>query len=154
MDNQLKLEDLPDVSPGVIDKLPVEVLVNLQSEAERHAGAAAQMLGVLHEAFVRRYATGINDTGTTHRTDGAYDVTVTIPKRVDWNQVELAAAVAKLRDMGEDPAEYVDSKLSVKESKYQAWPAALTDMFTPARTVKQGKPSFAFKAADARKEAA
>lgn len=152
MENQLKLEDLPDVSPGLIDKLPVEVLVNLQSEAERHAGAAAQMLGVLHEAFVRRYATGINDTGTTHRTDGAFDVTVTIPKRVDWNQAELAAAVAKLRDMGEDPAEYVDNKLSVKESKYQAWPSALSDLFTPARTVKQGKPSFAF--APAKREAA
>ena len=152
MENVLKLEDLPDTSPGVMDKLPVDVLVNLQAEAERHAAAAAQMLGVLHECFVRRYAAGVNDTGTTHRADGEYDITVTIPKRVDWSQPELAAAVAKLRDMGEDPTEYADTKLSVKESKYQAWPSALADLFTPARMVKAGKPTFAFK--PAKKEAA
>ncbi len=147
MNNVLKLEDLPDTAPGVMDKLPIDVLMHLQEEAERHAASAAQMLGVLHETFARRYAAGINDTGTTHLVDNGIDITVTVPKRVDWSQAELAAAVEKLRDMGEDPAEYVDTKLSVKESKYQAWPAALRDMFTPARTVKPGKPTFAFKPA-------
>ena len=74
MDNVLKLEDLPDTSPGVMDKLPIDVLIHLQEEAERHAASAAQMLGVLHETFARRYAAGINDTGTTHRVDNGIDI--------------------------------------------------------------------------------
>lgn len=152
MENVLKLQDLPDTSPGVMDKLPVDVLVNLQAEAERHAAAAAQMLAVLHQAFVRRYATGLNATGTNHRRDGAFDVTVNVPKKVDWDQAKLADGIAKLREMGEDPTEYVDTKLSVQERKFTAWPSALRDLFEPARTVKAGKPTFAF--AQAKQEAA
>lgn len=151
----LRLDDVPDTAPGVLSKLPVDVLAHLYGEAEQRAASAAQLLGALHGALTQRYADGLNSTGTHHRIDGGYRVTINVPKRVEWDQAALASAVEKLRGMGEEPTEYVEHKLSVQERKYQAWPAALRDLFDPARTEKQGKPSFAFAAAaTAEREAA
>ena len=89
---------------------------------------------------------------TSHRQDGAYDIKITLPKRVDWSQPALAAAVETIKGWGEDPAEYVDTKITVSERKYDAWPSAIRDLFEPARTVKTGKPQFAV--ALAKREAA
>ena len=51
-------------------------------------------------------------------------------------QARLADAIATIRDEWEgDPAEYVETKLSVSETKFNAWPSAVHDLFAPARTV-------------------
>ena len=148
----LKLEDLKEQSPGVLDLLPIELLANLQAQAEAHLADASQMVAILHGVFSRRYAAGLNDTGTHHRQDGGYDISVTIPKRVEWSADKLAQAIATIKSWGEDPADYVETKVTVAESKYKAWPPAIRDLFAPARTVKPGKPSFAL--APAKQEAA
>lgn len=143
----LALDDVPDTAPGILAKLPVEVLAHLHAEAEHRAASAAMMLGALHSAMCQRYDTAtLNDTGTHHRHDGGFRVTINVPKRVEWDQAKLASAIDHLRGAGEDIAEYVDTKLTVQERKYQAWPSALRDLFAPARTVKTGKPTFAFVA--------
>lgn len=139
----MQLEELADASPGVLDKLPVAVLANLQEEADAHLAAAQQMQAILHGVLTRRYAAGLNTTGTTHRQDGDFDIKVTVPKTVAWDQDRLSDAISTIREEWEgDPAEYVETKLSVQERKYDAWPAAIRDLFTPARTVKPGKPKF------------
>jgi len=143
----LALDEVPDTAPGVLAKLPVEVLAHLYDEAERRAASAAQLLGALHGALCQRYdVAALNSTGTHHRHDGGFRVTINIPKRVEWDQAKLAAAIDLLRGQGENVAEYVDTKLTVQERKYQAWPTGLRDLFAPARTVKAGKPTFAFVA--------
>lgn len=139
----MKLEDITEQPPGVLDNLPIDVLANLKEQADAPAAAASQMVAVLHGVFERRYAAGLNSTGTHHRQEGEYDVKITLPKRIDWSQEELAKAVETIKGWGEDPAEYVDTKISVQERKYQAWPSAIRDLFEPARTVKTGKPQFA-----------
>lgn len=138
----MKLEDITEQPPGVLDQLPIDVLANLKEQAEAHAAAVSQMVAVLHGVFERRYAAGLNSTGTHHRQDGEYDIKVTVPKRVDWSQPKLTEAVATIKGWGEDPAEYVDTKISVQERKFDAWPSAIRDLFEPARTVKTGKPKF------------
>jgi hypothetical protein len=143
----IELYKLPETPPGVLDHLPADVLANLMAAAEQETARASQLIAILHGVMVRRYAQGINGTGTHHRPDGDYDVTITVPKRVEWEQARLASAIEVLRAQGEDPAEYVETKLSVKEGKYNAWPASLQMMFEPARTVKAGKPSFEFRTA-------
>lgn len=148
----MKLEDINEQPPGVLDHLPVEVLVSLKEQADAHLADASQMVAVLHGVFERRYAAGLNSTGTHHRQDGEYDIKVTVPKRVDWSQPKLADAVETIKGWGEDPAEYVDFKIGVQERKFDAWPSAIRDLFAPARTVKTGKPQFAI--ALAKKEAA
>lgn len=148
----MKLEDLTEQPPGVLDKLPIDVLAHLQEQAEAHLADASQMVAVLHGVFTRRYAEGLNSLGTSHRTDGEYDIKVTVPKRVDWDQAKISTAVETIREWGEDPAEYVETKITVAERKFEAWPAAIRDLFEPARTVKPGKPKFEIAAT--KKEAA
>jgi hypothetical protein len=139
----MTLEGLSDADPGILDKLPIAVLANLQAEADAHLAAAQQMQAILHGVMTRRYAAGLNGTGTHHRHDGDFDVKVTVPKTVAWDQDRLANAIATIRDeWASDPAEFVETKLSVQERKYDAWPSAIRDLFTPARTVKAGKPKF------------
>lgn len=148
----MTLDDLADASPGVLDALPAEILANLQAQAEAHLADASQMVAILHGVFCRRYAAGLNTIGTHRRIDGGYEIKVTVPKSVAWNQEQLAKAVETIRGWGENPADYVETKLSVSETRYKAWPPAIRDLFTPARTVKPGKPKFDF--APAKQEAA
>jgi hypothetical protein len=148
----MTLDSLVNQPPTVLDALPIDMLVNLKSEAEAHLASASQMVAIIHGIFERRYAAGINAPGTSHRVDGGYDIKVTLPKRVDWDQAGLAKAVETIKGWGENPAEYVDTKIAVQERKFDAWPSAIRDLFEPARTVKTGKPQFAV--AVAKREAA
>jgi hypothetical protein len=138
----MTLEDMKEQPPGVLDSLPIAVLANLQTQAEAHLADASQMVAILHGTFVRRYADGLNSTGTHHRTDNGFDITINVPKRVDWDAEEMAKAIETIKGWGENPADYVDTKISVSETKYKAWPPVIRDLFTPARTEKAGKPSF------------
>jgi len=143
----ITLDSLPEHPPGVLDSLPIDILVNLKEQADAHLASASQMVAILHGVFERRYAAGLNGVGTVHRLDGGFDIKVTIPKRVDWDQTKLADAVETIKSWGDDPAEYVETKISVAERKYEAWPSAIRDLFEPARTVKTGKAQFAVTAA-------
>lgn len=143
----MQLEDMMEQPPGVLDNLPIAVLADLNAQAEAHLVDASQMVAVLHGVFTRRYAQGLNDTGTHNRTDGEYEIKITVPKRVEYDQEATSKAVETIRSWGENPADYVDTKLSVAESRYKAWPPAIRDLFEPARTVKPGKPKFEIAAA-------
>ncbi|HSG34279.1 MAG TPA: hypothetical protein VLA37_07065, partial [Sphingomonadaceae bacterium] len=70
--------------------------------------------------------------------DGDFTVVADLPKRVDWDQDGLAGMVARIRDAGDDPAEFVDVAFKVPERKYAAWPEAIRAGFEPARTVRPG----------------
>ena len=82
------------------------------------------------------------DTGTVRLVEDGVIVIADLPKRVDWDQAQLAALVERIRAEGDDPAEYVDTAFKVPERKYAAWPSAIRAAFEDARTVKTGKPVF------------
>ena len=81
--------------------------------------------------------------------DGDYTVIADLPKRVDWDQEALAQIARNIADSGEDPAEFIDTKLTVSERKYGALPEAWRKGFEPARTVGSGKASFKLEPAKA-----
>jgi hypothetical protein len=141
--------DLPRATPATLAKLPAERLAELHAAAASHMSEASKIIAVLHDELTRRYADGLNSTGTHHRTDGAVAITVTVPKRVKWDQAGLAAALETLKGWGEDPAHYVDTEIKVREARYDAWPPAIRDLFTPARTVEHGKAVFKLAAVEA-----
>ena len=85
------------------------------------------------------------DTGTVRFEDGAVTVVADLPKKVEWDQEQLAATVERIRASGDDPAEYVETAFKVPERKYGAWPAHIRAAFEAARTVKTGKPTFTLK---------
>lgn len=148
----MTLEDILHEPPAQLDALPVDLLASLQAQAQSHLTKASQFIAILHGVFSRRYAAGLNTTGTHRRMDGDYEIRIEVPKNVAWDQAKLAAAIETIRSWGENPTDYVETKLSVSETSYKAWPPAIRDLFTPARTVKPGKKKF--EIALAAKEAA
>ena len=104
----------------------------LETLVHQRLGAEAQHL---------RQAAG-KDTGVVRFDVEGFTVIADLPKRTDYDQKKLAAAVEALKKWGENPADYVSFEIKVSEAKYQAWPPAVRALFEPARTVKTGKPSY------------
>ena len=108
------------------------------------------VLDRMHTALDQRYAaqaqaarlTNGRDFGVCHLNDGELRITVDLPKKVTWNQSQLAATAARIAAAGDKVADYIDTDYSVPENRFNNWPPALRDQFAPARTVKPGKPSY------------
>lgn len=79
-------------------------------------------------------------TGTISLDTGPFQVRVTYPKRTKYNQKMMENIYDTIAENGDDPAEYIDVKYNVAESKYKAWPEHIRKVFQPARTVEVGKP--------------
>lgn len=82
------------------------------------------------------------DFGTTHLADGCLQLKFELPKKVTWDQQLLNQIAERITESGGSPQEFLDVRLSVSETRYNAWPAALQQQFAEARTVEAGKPSF------------
>jgi hypothetical protein len=130
--------------------LPAEHLALLQSMSRDELDAAKRLADWIEAAIALRYdqravaartAAG-KDTGTVRFQDGAVEVTSDLPKKVEWDQRQLATLVERIRAGGEDPAEYVEVSFKVGERAYAAWPERIRTVFAPARTVRTGRPTF------------
>lgn len=82
------------------------------------------------------------DFGAIHFTDGPLRITADVPKRVAWDQAQLAALADRISAAGDKVADYIDTDYSVSESRFNAWPSTLKETFAKARTVKPGKASY------------
>lgn len=145
-ENTPSIDDLINLPAGEIALLPVEMLAALQGEldhATKQLRAATARFGAALEArYAARAAEArracVKDTGTVRLVDGDYTIVADLPKRVEWDQERLAQIAARIAASGEDPAEFIDTRLSVSERKYGALPEAWRKGFEPARTVKTG----------------
>lgn len=148
--NRPALDDLLAMETGAIAALSTELLALLMDEAAEAAERAKRIKdrldGALDVKFGARAAAARRaenkDTGTVRIEDGAFVVVADLPKRVKWDQAELAAIVERIRAAGEDPAEYLSIEFKVSERAYGAWPESIRSAFTPARTVETGKPNY------------
>jgi hypothetical protein len=139
-------DDLPGLSPKEIAGLPVELLATLQRDIDAAAKRMKAVTARFSTALEIRYATRAaearracgKDTGTVRFDDGDFTVLADLPKRVAWDQERLAQIAASIAASGEDPAEFIDTKLNVSERKYAALPEAWRRGFEPARTVRTG----------------
>jgi hypothetical protein len=157
-ENIPSVDDMLNMPTGELAQMPVEVLAALQAELD-HAGkqlkAATARFGTALEV---RYATRAaearracgKDTGTVRLVDGDYTVVADLPKRVDWDQEVLAQIARNIADSGEDPAEFIDTKLTVSERKYGTLPEAWRKGFEPARTVRTGTLKVTLEPSEAR----
>jgi hypothetical protein len=145
-ENTPRPEDLPSLSAAEIADLPVELLAILQREIDERLKQDKAAKARFDAALEYRYASRAarerqlqaKDTGTVRFVDGDFTVVADLPKRVDWDQDRLAEMVTRIREAGDDPAEYVDLSYKVAERKYAAWPEAIRAGFEPARTVRPG----------------
>ena len=121
-------EDLPSLSAAEIAALPVELLAILQREIDERLKRDRAAKTRFDAGLAVRYATRATeerqavgkDTGTVRFDDGDFTVVADLPKRVDWDQAQLAAMVERIRAAGNDPAQYVDIAFKVPERKYAA----------------------------------
>ncbi len=144
--------------PDQILATPVNELANLASDSLFQVKNDAADLLVLSKALVEHIDRALDlkyvdrahqlrlaankDTGVVHFDDGNVRVTADLPKKVEWDQKQLAELIARIASAGDNPAEFIETSYRVSETKYQAWQESLRSKFTPARTVKVGKASY------------
>ena len=142
--------DLADLSVAQLAVLPVQPLQEFDALLSALQAQVKQARGKLDAALEQRYgpqaraalrASG-RDFGVTHLSDGALRITYDLPKRVAWDQKQLAAIAERIAAAGERVADYLDVELSVSESRWSGWPLGVKEQFVAARTVKAGKPAF------------
>ena len=137
--NHITLEAFMRMPIGEIAALPAEQLVSLQADIEEAQRVAKASRDWLDGALSIRYA---DQAATTRRDAGKDTGIVDLPKKVDWDQSQLADLVERIRADGENPGDYVDISFKVSERKYSAWPAPIRSAFEAARTVRAGNPTF------------
>ena len=149
-------ENIPSVNDAL--NLPITELVLLPPSLLAAIQAEIDVASDRMKAVVERFALALEvryaaralecrreeskDTGTTRFDDNGVTVIAELPKRIDWDQAKLAQIAANIASAGEDPAEFIETKLSVSERKYGALPESWRKGFEPARTVRTGKPKF------------
>jgi hypothetical protein len=150
----------PENIPSVDDMLnmPVTELAlmppNLLAAVQAEIDVAMDRMKAVTERFALalevRYAARASecrghegkDTGTIRFEDNGVTVIADLPKRIDWDQGKLAEIAANIASAGEDPSDFIDTKLTVSERKFGALPESWRKGFEPARTVRSGKPKF------------
>jgi hypothetical protein len=139
------------MSIGDLAILPAATLASLKAQVEQIYEEAHRLDDKLDAALDYRYgprahqarAAQAKDTGTVRFEDNGFIVVADLPKRVKWDQQRLKELVELIRSgWGENPADYVKVKFEVSERAYESWPPRLKELFTPARTVETGKPSY------------
>ena len=73
-----------------------------------------------------------HDFGTAHIRDGSLRIKFELPKKVTWDQKQLAAMAERITAAGEQVNSYLDVKLAVSEARYTNWPPVLQSNL-PAR---------------------
>jgi len=133
---------LAEASPDILQKALVAAMTEV-TQAKKHLEHIEHAIDVRYaqQAKALRLAQG-KDTGVVHFDDGKVRVTADLPKKVEWDQKLLSELVARIAAAGDNPVEFVDTSYRVSETKYQAWQESLRSQFTPARTVKVGKPTY------------
>ena len=148
--NHITLADIHRMPVGQIAALPADQLALLKGAAEEQLTQAKSVADWLDGAISLKYADRAQDTrqeagkdtGTIRFEDDGVTVIAELPKRIDWDQALLAQIAENIASAGEDPSEFIETKLSVSERKYTALPESWRKGFEPARTVRTGKPKF------------
>lgn len=148
--NHITLADIHRMPVGQIAALPADQLALLKGAADEQLTQAKSVADWLDGAISLKYADRAQDTrqeagkdtGTIRFEDHGVTVIAELPKRIDWDQALLAQIAENIASAGEDPAEFIETKLSVSERKYSALPESWRLGFEPARTVRTGKPKF------------
>lgn len=149
-ENILSVNDALNLPVTELALLPPSLLAAIQAEIDVASDRMKAVVERFALALEVRYAARAlecrreegKDTGATRFDDNGVTVIAELPKRIDWDQVKLAQIAANIASAGEDPAEFIDTKLSVSERKYGALPESWRKGFEPARTVRTGKPKF------------
>ncbi|WNO10515.1 hypothetical protein [Teredinibacter sp. KSP-S5-2] len=148
----MKYGELEQFSIAEISQQPNQILRELTLEAEaaiqraklkKASIDAALSLKFSEKAKVLRDLTG-KETGVVNFEDDGLPIVADQPKKIEWDQDQLASIAHNIRQANLDPTEFMDITYKVPERKFNGWSHALQQTYAPARTVKLGKPTFKF----------
>ncbi len=140
-------DQLTAMSVSQLQALPPAHLVEVQRNLGELADWLKKEQAKVHTAMQQRFdeleraarAEAGKDFGTVHFNDGPLGVSVDKPKRVSWDQRQLADIAKRIAASGDRVEDYLDIEFGVPESRFNNWPTSLREQFEPARTVKPGK---------------
>ncbi len=146
----LTLDQLLATAAGDLAAQSSEDLFRLKSDATDRQTSAKSIVDHIDRALDLKYSERARrlrlevskDTGVVHFDDGDVRITADLPKKVEWDQKQLANISSRIAAAGENPAQYLEISYRVSETKFGAWPESLKNSFVAARTVKTGKPDF------------
>ena len=127
-----------------------ESLFRMKSDAADLLAAAKTVVEHIDRAVDLKYAHRAHqlrmlagkDSGVVHFDDDQVRVTADLPKKIEWDQKQLADIARRIAASGDDPTQYVEVSYRVSETRFNAWPESLKSAFAPARTLRTGKPGF------------
>lgn len=154
--NRIPLDTLLHMQVKEIVALSAQSLSQLQQDAEKNLRQAKQIVAWLNGALTVKYGEQAKDAraaaeknfGVVRFVDDGVCITADLPKKVDWDQGELADLVERIKADGENPLEYIDIIYRVSERKFVSWPNHIRRVFEEARTVRAGIQSFELIASD------
>ena len=149
-ENIPSVDDMLNMPVTELALMPPNLLAAVQAEIDVAMGRMKAVTERFALALEVRYAARASecrghvgkDTGTIRFEDDGVTVIADLPKRIDWDQGKLAEIAANIASAGEDPSDFIDTKLTVSERKFSALPESWRKGFEPARTVRSGKPKF------------
>jgi hypothetical protein len=141
---------LAEMSVAQIAALPPAQLQEAHINLLTLQSVVKGVLDRFHAALDQRYAeqaaasrqSAGKDFGVCHLADGPLRIAVDVPKKVVWDQTQLAEIAQRIAATGDNVGEYIDTEFSIPETRFNAWPTPLKETFAKARTVKPGKPSY------------
>ena len=143
-------EELGQLSVAELETMPISAFDRLSRQLYAIRDAAKCYEQLLHTASNSRFGERARQlreadgksTGTVRFDEDGFIVIADLPKRLEYDQAKLRAAVEALRKWGENPEDYVGIEIKVPETRYNAWPPGIRQLFEPARTLKFGKPTY------------
>lgn len=142
--------NVADMKPRELSRLPIEDLAALDAEAARQLAHAKALRGAVDAALELKYAATARrqlfirsqTSGTVHVDDGDFDVTVTFPKKVDWEPGAFRKALEKLQRKFADWHRFIVVEHALPEVNWSAMPEDLQKLFADARKEGVGKLRF------------
>lgn len=150
MSNRITLAQLCKMDAKDVASIPTVDLALLQGDLAELQAKAKAHADKLAAEFDRRFSAAATDkrkaegkdSGTVRLTVDGVEIKADLPKKVEWDQAALRAAVDIVKSCGEDASEYVETKLSVAEKVYGGWPSSIKKVFQAARTTGVGSPKY------------
>jgi len=148
MSNLPTIDEVVAMAPAAVAALPVDMLEAISQEIGATEAVAKAARAALTAGVVLKFPKlpGVDPWGTDRHSVDGLDVVLSTPKNVSWDNAKLAEAERIIRDEWEgDPADYVETKRTVAEASFKAWPKPVKALFEPARTVKPGATKVTFE---------
>lgn len=150
------LGDLDRLAIGDIAALPPDMLLTLQEAALAETARVKRLRDRLEAGIGQRYEAAAateraaqgKTSGTVRIEDEGITVIADLPKKVTWDQDQLAVMAARIAASGDDPTEYLEIAYRVSERRFGAWPEAMREGFAAARSETTGKPVFRLETRD------